>query len=76
MIDPRWATLLITERLFPSRVCAVFLKRTCCVTGTGGTIAGVSAFLKQQQPEIQVYLIDPPGSSLYNKVRDQTQIAG
>ena len=36
--------------------------------GTGGTIAGVSCHLKQQRPEVQVFLIDPPGSSLYNKV--------
>ncbi|OQS01168.1 cysteine synthase [Achlya hypogyna] len=37
--------------------------------GTGGTIAGVSLYLKQQKPDIQVVLADPPGSSLYNKVR-------
>eukprot|EP00891_Asterochloris_glomerata_P001915 jgi/Astpho2/1915/Aster-00433 len=36
--------------------------------GTGGTIAGVSAALKEHDPTIRVYLIDPPGSSLYNKV--------
>ncbi|PSC75522.1 cysteine synthase 2 [Micractinium conductrix] len=36
--------------------------------GTGGTIAGVSAALKQRRPEVQVFLVDPPGSSLYNKV--------
>lgn len=39
-----------------------------CGAGTGGTIAGVSTFLKQQCASIQVFLIDPPGSSLYNKV--------
>ena len=39
-----------------------------CGAGTGGTIAGVSTVLKEQRSEIQVYLIDPPGSSLYNKV--------
>lgn len=37
--------------------------------GTGGTIAGVSSYLKQQNPDVQVFLADPPGSSLYNKVR-------
>jgi len=42
-----------------------------CGAGTGGTIAGVSTYLKQQQPDVQVYLIDPPGSSLYNKVSSQ-----
>ncbi|KAI3433760.1 hypothetical protein D9Q98_003567 [Chlorella vulgaris] len=36
--------------------------------GTGGTIAGVSCCLKQLRPEVQVYLVDPPGSGLYNKV--------
>ncbi|CAI5704507.1 unnamed protein product [Peronospora effusa] len=37
--------------------------------GTGGTIAGTSAYLKKQNPDVQVFLADPPGSSLYNKVR-------
>lgn len=36
--------------------------------GTGGTIAGVSRFLKEKNPEITIYLADPPGSSLFNKV--------
>ena len=39
-----------------------------CGAGTGGTIAGISTFLKQCCPSVQVFLIDPPGSSLYNKV--------
>ena len=39
-----------------------------CGAGTGGTIAGVSKRLKQLKKSIQVYLVDPPGSSLYNKV--------
>ena len=39
-----------------------------CGAGTGGTIAGVSCFLKQMDPTVKVYLVDPPGSSLYNKV--------
>ncbi|KAE8895852.1 Cysteine synthase 2 [Phytophthora fragariae] len=37
--------------------------------GTGGTIAGTSAYLKEQNPDVQIFLADPPGSSLYNKVR-------
>ncbi|KAF0704683.1 hypothetical protein AaE_014812 [Aphanomyces astaci] len=37
--------------------------------GTGGTIAGVSRYLKEMNPAIQIVLADPPGSSLYNKVR-------
>ncbi|KAG1668476.1 hypothetical protein FOA52_005249 [Chlamydomonas sp. UWO 241] len=36
--------------------------------GTGGTIAGVSCVLKRHDPTVKVFLIDPPGSSLYNKV--------
>ncbi|TYZ60670.1 hypothetical protein PybrP1_000320 [[Pythium] brassicae (nom. inval.)] len=36
-------------------------------SGTGGTIAGVSTYLKEQNPSVQVFLADPPGSSLYNK---------
>ncbi|GLD93118.1 hypothetical protein PINS_up001710 [Pythium insidiosum] len=38
-------------------------------SGTGGTIAGVSTYLKEQNPNVQVFLADPTGSSLYNKVR-------
>lgn len=36
--------------------------------GTGGTIAGVSRLLKSKNPGVKVFLIDPPGSGLYNKV--------
>ncbi|MCO5591560.1 hypothetical protein L7F22_045547 [Adiantum nelumboides] len=36
--------------------------------GTGGTIAGVSQFLKEKNKKIKCFLIDPPGSSLYNRV--------
>lgn len=39
-----------------------------CGAGTGGTIAGISTYLKQQCSSVQIFLIDPPGSSLYNKV--------
>lgn len=39
-----------------------------CGAGTGGTIAGISTFLKRHCPSVQVFLVDPPGSSLYNKV--------
>lgn len=38
-------------------------------SGTGGTIAGVSRFLKEMNPSIRVVLADPTGSSLCNKVR-------
>lgn len=37
--------------------------------GTGGTIAGVSNFLKEKDPSIAVYLADPQGSSLASRVR-------
>ncbi|KAF3319998.1 cysteine synthase 2 isoform X1 [Carex littledalei] len=36
--------------------------------GTGGTIAGVSRFLKEKNKSIKCFLIDPPGSGLFNKV--------
>ncbi|KAK6785670.1 hypothetical protein RDI58_019125 [Solanum bulbocastanum] len=36
--------------------------------GTGGTVAGVSQYLKDQNSNIKCFLIDPPGSGLYNKV--------
>ena len=38
-------------------------------SGTGGTISGVGTFLKEQNHNIQVVLVDPPGSSLFNKVK-------
>jgi cysteine synthase A len=37
-----------------------------CSVGTGGTIAGVSKFLKQQKADIQIVLLDCMGSALYN----------
>ncbi|KAK9235984.1 tryptophan synthase beta subunit-like PLP-dependent enzyme [Lipomyces kononenkoae] len=37
--------------------------------GTGGTISGVSRYLKQLLPNLKVVLADPPGSGLYNKVK-------
>lgn len=36
--------------------------------GTGGTIAGISCQLKRRDPGIKIFLVDPPGSGLYNKV--------
>ncbi|KAL0560667.1 hypothetical protein IC582_001077 [Cucumis melo] len=36
--------------------------------GTGGTVAGVSRFLKEKNPNVKCFLIDPPGSGLFNKV--------
>ncbi|MBV1906679.1 MAG: pyridoxal-phosphate dependent enzyme, partial [Pseudomonadales bacterium] len=37
-------------------------------SGTGGTIAGVSRYLKEQNKQIQVILADPMGSALFNYV--------
>jgi len=39
-----------------------------CASGTGGTIGGVSSFLKAQNPKIICYLFDPKGSGLYHYV--------
>ena len=36
--------------------------------GTGGTIAGVGAYLKSKKPNVRIFLADPQGSSLYHKV--------
>jgi cysteine synthase A len=38
-------------------------------SGTGGTIAGVSEFLKARNRQVRTVLADPPGSSLYEYVR-------
>jgi cysteine synthase A len=38
-------------------------------TGTGGTFAGVSLFLKGQNPQIKCVLADPMGSGLYSYVK-------
>ena len=41
-------------------------------SGTGGTIAGMATYLKEQQlnnnDDVQIVLVDPPGSALYHKV--------
>ncbi len=34
--------------------------------GSGGTIAGVGAFLKERDPNIQIALADPAGAALFN----------
>ena len=41
-------------------------------TGTGGTFAGVSQYLKSRRRSIRCVLADPPGSSLYEYVRNGT----
>ena len=37
-----------------------------CATGTGGTLAGVAQFLKEQNPAVRTVLADPHGSGLYS----------
>jgi cysteine synthase len=39
-------------------------------SGTGGTLAGVSEFLKSKKPAVRCVLADPPGSSLYELVKN------
>ena len=39
-----------------------------CASGTGGTIGGVSSYLKEKNKDIKIYLSDPSGSSLYNYI--------
>ena len=41
-----------------------------CSSGTGGTFAGVSEYLKSRRRSIRCVLADPPGSSLYEYVRN------
>ncbi|KAK9765000.1 Cysteine synthase 2 [Basidiobolus ranarum] len=40
--------------------------------GTGGTIAGITRYLKPRIPDLLVVLSDPQGSGLYNKVKHNT----
>ena len=37
-----------------------------CAVGTGGTLAGVSKYLKEKNADIKIFLSDPYGSALYN----------
>jgi cysteine synthase A len=37
-----------------------------CSIGTGGTLAGVSAFLRQKKPGITIGVADPKGAAMYN----------
>ena len=37
-----------------------------CAVGTGGTLAGTGAFLKEKNPQIQIGLADPMGAALYS----------
>ena len=37
-----------------------------CAVGTGGTLAGTGAYLKERNPAIMIALADPMGAALYN----------
>lgn len=39
-----------------------------CACGTGGTLAGVGARLKEENPACQIFLADPQGSGLFNRI--------
>jgi cysteine synthase A len=38
-------------------------------TGTGGTLGGVSAYLKERRPDVRIVLADPQGSALYRWIK-------
>ena len=37
-----------------------------CAVGTGGTLAGVAQYLREQRPDVTIGLADPPGAALYS----------
>ena len=37
-----------------------------CAVGTGGTLAGVAAALRERKPDIAIGIADPPGAALYS----------
>ena len=41
-----------------------------CASGTGGTIGGVSSYLKEKNKDVKIYLSDPAGSALYNYIKN------
>ena len=41
-----------------------------CASGTGGTIGGVSSYLKEKNKNVKIYLSDPTGSALYNYIKN------
>jgi cysteine synthase len=40
-----------------------------CAVGTGGTLAGVGAYLKQQNPNVVVAAADPMGAAIYSWIK-------
>jgi cysteine synthase len=43
-----------------------------CSVGTGGTISGVSKYLKEQNPSIKIGIADPKGAAMYNYFHNNT----
>jgi cysteine synthase A len=37
-----------------------------CAVGTGGTLAGIAAALRERKPDVAIGLADPPGAALFN----------
>ncbi|NNC48290.1 MAG: cysteine synthase A [Sphingomonas sp.] len=37
-----------------------------CAVGTGGTLAGVAQVLRENKPDVQIGIADPPGAALYS----------
>eukprot|EP00834_Sanchytrium_tribonematis_P003173 NODE_115_length_18417_cov_0.666012.p5 type:complete len:382 gc:universal NODE_115_length_18417_cov_0.666012:14422-13277(-) len=42
-----------------------------CGTGSGGTLAGVAKYIKQNSPYTRIVLADPPGACLFNAVKSR-----
>ena len=42
----------------------------CCAIGTGGTLAGVGIFLKEQNPAVRIAAADPQGACMFHWIRD------
>ena len=40
-----------------------------CAVGTGGTLAGVSAYLKQKNPDVVIAAADPMGAAIYSWIK-------
>ncbi len=41
-----------------------------CSVGTGGTLAGVSTYLREQKPDIAIGVADPRGAAMYHLFKD------
>jgi cysteine synthase A len=42
----------------------------CLAVGTGGTLSGISRFLKKQDPKIKIVVADPLGSGLFCQIKE------